>query len=134
MLANLPLRKIYLAGGFKSQWQALAAAQLAGSFEVLDPSAHNIQDPVEYTQWDLDAVRQSDIVLANMEASNPGGYSLALEVGFAKALGKKILMVDQIEDPSVKHYFEMVRQCSDRIFPTLNEAIEHLLSMDKREK
>ncbi|WP_354565955.1 nucleoside 2-deoxyribosyltransferase domain-containing protein [Herbaspirillum seropedicae] len=127
--ALLPLRKIYLAGGFRSNWQALVVARLAGSFELLDPSAHNIQDPAEYTRWDLEAVRQSDIVLANMEASNPGGYSLALEVGFARALGKRIFMVDQIENPSVRRYFEMVRQCSDRVFPSLDEALDHLFRL-----
>lgn len=131
MLAN-PLqrpRKVYLAGGFRSKWQAQVAARLAGSFELLDPSAHDILDPAEYTRWDLKAVRESDIVLANMEASNPGGYSLALEVGFAKALDKRIIMVDQVKEPSVKRYFEMVRQCSDRVFPTLEDALDHLLSL-----
>ncbi|MGY0660630.1 nucleoside 2-deoxyribosyltransferase domain-containing protein [Bordetella bronchiseptica] len=130
MLAKQPLRKLYLAGGFRSHWQVLVAARLTNSFELLDPSAHNIQDPVEYTRWDLEAVRECDIVLANMEASNPGGYSLALEVGFAKALGKRIFVVDQVEDPSVSRYFEMVRQCSERVFPTLDEALDHLLSID----
>lgn len=130
MLAKQPLRKIYLAGGFRSHWQVLVAARLTNSFELLDPSAHNIQDPVEYMRWDLEAVRESDIVLANMEASNPGGYSLAVEVGFAKALGKRIFVVDQVEDPSVSRYFEMVRQCSERVFPTLDEALDHLLSID----
>jgi nucleoside 2-deoxyribosyltransferase len=118
-----------LAGGFRSKWQAQVAARLAGSFELLDPSAHDILDPAEYTRWDLKAVRESDIVLANMEASNPGGYSLALEVGFAKALDKRIIMVDQVKEPSVKRYFEMVRQCSDRVFPTLEDALDHLLSL-----
>ncbi len=129
MLAPPPLRRIYLAGGFRTNWQAQVATRLAGSFDLLDPSAHNIQDPAEYTRWDLEAVRQSDIVLANMEASNAGGYSLALEVGFAKALGKRIFMVDQIEDPTVKRYFEMVRQCSERVFPTLGEALDYLLTL-----
>ncbi len=130
MSANHPRRKIYLAGGFRSNWQAKVALRLANSYELLDPSAHGIQDPAEYTRWDLDAVRQADILLANMEASNPGGYSLALEVGFAKALGKRIFMVDQIEDPSVRRYFEMVRQCSERVFPTLGEAMDHLASLE----
>jgi nucleoside 2-deoxyribosyltransferase len=125
----LPLRKIYLAGGFRSKWQALAVLRLASKYELLDPSAHRIQDPAEYTRWDLEAVRQSDIVLANMESSNPGGYSLALEVGFAKALDKRIFFVDQIESPSVKRYFEMVRQCCERVFPTLDEALDHLSSL-----
>ncbi|WP_082143439.1 nucleoside 2-deoxyribosyltransferase domain-containing protein [Xanthomonas nasturtii] len=132
MLARpLPtLRKIYLAGGFRSNWQAEVTSRLAGSFELIDPSSHNIQDPSEYTRWDLEAVRKSDIVLANMEASNPGGYSLALEVGFANALGKRIFMVDQIEDPTVRRYFEMVRQCSERVFLKLGDALDHLLSLD----
>ncbi len=132
MLENPPpiLRKIYLAGGFKSNWQAQVAARLAGSFALLDPSSHNIQDPAEYTRWDLDAIRESDMVLANMEASNPGGYSLALEVGFAKALGKRIFMVDQVADPLVRRYFEMVRQCSECVFVTLGDALDHLLKID----
>lgn len=130
MSANRPLRKIYLAGGFRSNWQAEVAARLSNLYELLDPSAHGIQDPAEYTRWDLDAVRQSDIVLANMEASDPGGYSLALEVGFAKALDKRIYIVDQIVAPSVKRYFEMVRQCSERVFPTLDVALDHLASLE----
>ncbi len=125
-----PRKKIYMAGGFRSKWQAEVVARLSGSYVLLDPSAHNIQDPAEYTRWDLEAVRESDIVLANMEASNPGGYSLALEVGFAKALGKRIFMVDQIENPSVQRYFEMVRQCSERVFTTLDEALDHLSLME----
>ncbi|MDQ0142880.1 nucleoside 2-deoxyribosyltransferase domain-containing protein [Cupriavidus necator] len=130
MLTNQTRRKIYLAGGFRSNWQAEVALRLANSYELLDPSAHGIQDPVEYTRWDLDAIRRADFVLANMEASNPGGYSLALEVGFAKALGRRIFMVDQIEDPSVRRYFEMVRQCSELVFSTLGEAIDHLASLE----
>lgn len=129
MSANLPLKKIYLAGGFRSNWQSEVAVRLSNLYELIDPSAHGIQDPAEYTKWDLDAIRRSDIVLANMEASNPGGYSLALEVGFAKALDKKIYMVDLIETPSVRRYFEMVRQCSERVFPTLDSALDHLASL-----
>jgi len=132
MLKKLPtpLKKMYLAGGFKSNWQSQVAARFGGSFELLDPSTHNIQDPAEYTRWDLEAVRHSDIVLANMEASNPGGYALALEIGFAKALGKQIFLVDQVENPSVKRYFEMVRQCCERVFPTLDAALDHLSSLN----
>lgn len=121
--------KIYLAGGFRSGWQEIAKSKLKG-FQFLDPSEHNIKDPLEYTRWDLAAVRNSDIVLANMESSNPGGYALALEIGFARALGKKIYLVDQIEDSSISHYFEMVRQCSDKVFETLDEVVEYISDME----
>lgn len=118
-------KTIYLAGGFKSGWQ-LEAKRRLGGFAMLDPSEHNFSDPKAYTEWDLDAVRRCDIVLANMEATNPGGYALALEVGFAKALSKRIVLVDQIEDPVVDRYFEMVRQVADVVFSALGDAIDHI--------
>ncbi|EMJ5495160.1 TPA: hypothetical protein SMS45_000355 [Pseudomonas aeruginosa] len=125
----LPPKKIYLAGGFGSGWQEIVKSKLK-SFELLDPSAHGIENPAEYTSWDLEAVRASEILLANMEQTNPGGYALALEVGFAKALGKSIYLVDQIEDPLVGRYFEMVRYCADRVFKSLDEAIEHIARVE----
>lgn len=125
MLPNESRRVVYLAGGFKSGWQARVIEKLPG-FDFLNPSQHNIQDPAEYTRWDLNAVRSCDIVLGYMESTNPGGYSLALEIGFARALGKSVLLVDEISDPSIKRYFEMVRQCSDHVFTTLGHAIDHL--------
>ena len=120
---NSPL--IYLAGGFRSGWQVAVKAALP-QFEFIDPSLHNIQDPKSYTDWDLAAIRRCDILFGNMEASNPGGYSLALEVGFAKALGKFIVLVDQIGNPSVAKYFEMVRQSSDMVFRDVDSAIAHI--------
>ncbi|HFI2159473.1 TPA: hypothetical protein ACIDX1_000085 [Pseudomonas aeruginosa] len=122
--------KIYLAGGFHSGWQENVKSRLK-DFDLLDPGAHGIDDPVEYTRWDLAAVRESEIVLANMEASNPGGYALALEIGFAKALGKEIYLVDQIQDPSVKRYFEMVRQCSTKVFSSLDDAVDYILNIQR---
>jgi nucleoside 2-deoxyribosyltransferase len=124
------IRKIiYLAGGFKSGWQALVKETLQEKFDFLDPSAHNIQDPKVYTEWDLDAVRRCDTVLGNMETTNPGGYSLALEIGYAKALGKYIVLVDQIGSPQRSKYFEMVRQSSDVVFRDLESAINHLRTL-----
>ena len=122
-------KKIYLAGGFYSGWQEKVMSSL-NCFEVIDPAVHGIQSPCDYTRWDLDAIRNSEIMLANMEASNPGGYALALEVGFAKALDKTIILVDQIQDPSVKRYFEMVRQCSDRVFSSLDEAVDYISAFE----
>lgn len=116
---------IYLAGGFKSGWQASTMRQLP-CYAFFDPSQHNIQDAAAYTKWDLDAIRASDIILGYMESSNPGGYSLALEIGFAHALSKTVLLVDEIKAPSVSRYFEMVRQCSSHVFTTLDQAIEYL--------
>ena len=115
----------YLAGGFKSGWQALVVKQLP-AYDFLDPSHHNIQDAAEYTRWDLGAIRRCDVVLAYMEPTNPGGYALALEIGFAHALEKTVILIDEIEDARVSRYFEMVRQCSNFVFCSLPDAIKHL--------
>jgi nucleoside 2-deoxyribosyltransferase len=116
---------VYLAGGFRSNWQMTAKSAIP-EFEWLDPSAHKLQDPMAYTQWDLDAIRRSDTVLAYLEDTNPGGYALALELGYAKALGKTILLVEFHSDDTRRKYFEMVRQVADRRFETLSAALEHL--------
>lgn len=126
MKFNSKKKVVYLAGGFKSQWQVIAHEVLT-DFVLKDPSLHNIDDPVQYTQWDLNAIEHSDILLANMESSNPGGYALSLEVGYAKALGKQVILVDQIENNIQKKYFEMVRQCSDRVFYNLDDALDFIL-------
>jgi nucleoside 2-deoxyribosyltransferase len=118
-------KKIYLAGGFRSGWQDEVMRRLP-EYEFLDPSKHSIQDPKEYTNWDLDAVRRCDIVLGNMERTNPGGYSLALEIGYATAFRKSVLLVDQIDDSKVSRYFEMVRQCANEVFDDLDSAIDYL--------
>lgn len=113
---------VYLAGGFHSRWQDIVRARLP-YLQYLDPSEHNLASPEDYTAWDLQAVRKCDVLFGNMEASNPGGYSLALEVGYAKALGKRIYLVDSLTDERSKRYFEMVRQCADLTFGDLESAI-----------
>lgn len=120
---------IYLAGGFASKWQTVVQQGLP-HFDFIDPSRNDIRNPQEYTRWDLDAIRRCDVVLANMEPTNPGGYALSLEVGFAKALDKKIIFIDQITDSSLSRYFEMIRQCSDKTFTTVEEAIGYMQSSD----
>jgi len=129
MSQKISRKVIYLAGGFRSGWQREVKLGLA-QYEFLDPSLNQVQDPKRYTEWDLDAVRRSDIVLGNMEPSNPGGYSLALEMGFARALSKTIYFVDQITDAKISRYFEMARQVSNRVFPDLKSAIEYLASQE----
>jgi nucleoside 2-deoxyribosyltransferase len=115
--------KIYLAGGFRSGWQTIAHEALP-EHELLDPSKHNLQHVSEYVLWDLDAIRHSDLVIAYMERSNPGGYSLALEVGFAHALGKKIILVEEHPCTERHRYFSMVREVATKTFSSLAEALD----------
>lgn len=122
-------KSIYLAGGFQSGWQKAVIEELP-EFNILDPSSHNIQDAKSYTEWDLAAIRRCDILLANMEITNPGGFALALEIGYGKALKKKIIFVDNIRESRLDKYFDMVRQSSDEVFYSLREAIDFIRKIE----
>jgi hypothetical protein len=116
-------RVVYLAGGFHSGWQDRVIQSLQG-FKWLDPRKHGFQAPAAYTEWDLQAVRACDVLLACAESSNPGLYSLALEIGFAKAIGKKIILVVAPDiAPSTKKYLTMCEEVADVTVASLEEAI-----------
>lgn len=124
---SLRKRTIYLAGGMRSDWQAKVIDELP-DWDVVDPRSHQLADERQYTYWDLQGVRNSDWVLAFLEASNPGGYNLAVEVGFAKALGRKIVLVDEKSsaDSTVQKYTGMLRVCADVTPKTLDDALTFL--------
>lgn len=115
---------VYLAGGFHSGWQNNVTPKLA-NIKVIDPSKNPFRSEHAYTAWDLEAIRRSDWILAYLEAANPGGYALSLEVGFAKALGKRIIFVDEKSDEHARRgtYLAMVRACADYNPRSLEDAI-----------
>jgi hypothetical protein len=123
---NVPI-SVYLAGGFRSGWQDTVRARVP-SVRYVDPRLHGLLRSDEYTTWDLEAIRRSDCVFAYLEGANPGGYALALEVGFAKALGKCVILVDEksCRSDSLARRLGMVRECSDVVFNTLTEGIQFL--------
>jgi nucleoside 2-deoxyribosyltransferase len=97
---------------------------------ILDPSTHGIARREDYTRWDLDAVRKCQVVLAFMEDSNPGGYNLALEVGYAHALEKPIFFVNDLK-PDRSRHFDMIRAVASRHFGTLEDALNALSEYGK---
>ena len=118
--------KIYLCGGMHNNWQDSVTPLLNGH-EVLDPRSHGLTEEKAYTEWDLNAIRKCDAVLAFMDRDNPSGYGLNLEIGFAYALKKPVYFVmDHLGD---RHkYFGMARACS-RNFGNFNDAIEAMLKL-----
>lgn len=128
------IKKIYLAGGFKSGWQDIVISSIKNNgVRFLDPRKHGIKSSDEYTEWDLNAVRESDILFAFMEANNPGGYALALEIGYAKALGKTIIFIDDVHahDPARSRFLDMLRSSADFSCYTMQEGITSLVNLVK---
>ena len=121
-------RMCRLLGRRVSLWLAGYRQAEVDGVSILDPREDGLEAPGEYTKWDLDAIRQSDWVFAYLETSNPGGYALALEVGFATALSKKILLVDEksVTDATLARSLAMLHVCSDACLSSLEEGIEYM--------
>lgn len=118
---------VYLAGGFHSGWQD-SIIKVFPNFHFFDPRTHNLKDEKQYTLWDLTAIRQSDWVFAYLEKDNPAGFALALEIGYAKALDKFVLLVDEKSpsDERNRRYLGMVRSTSDIVFDSFEEGLKYM--------
>jgi nucleoside 2-deoxyribosyltransferase len=121
-------QKIYLAGGFKGGWHDYVIENLGPNFIYFNPQKHQLDDAEKYTNWDLYHVEKCDILLGYMAEDNPSGYGLALEIGYAKAKGKLIVLIDKrsLNDKSFKRYFSICHESSNIIFNDLDEAIKYL--------
>ena len=114
--------KIYLAGGMRSNWRDRVKSSFPSAV-YLDPCEHGLSDPSHYTPWDLVAIRQSDIVFVYFESTNPSGYGLSLESGYAHALNKPIILVDEHpDDPRLG----MLRSVSDIVTTSFSDGINYL--------
>jgi nucleoside 2-deoxyribosyltransferase len=125
----------------RSDWQDQVRTQVRerllrdqldlGRFEFIDPRSHGQTQTDAYSTWDLLGVKRSDVVLAYAEAANPTALGLAVEVGYARAAGKTIILVDEKSpiDPVFARYAGMIHHCADVEFQTLDEAINFLYSL-----
>lgn len=120
-------KTVYLAGGMKSGWQK-RLKDLLPNFNYLDPCTHGFTHPSLYTEWDLQAVREADIVFAYLEQGNPSGYGLCIECGYAWALGKYIIVVDEKSslDPQTKRQLGMLPYISHFYTDSLALGIDQL--------
>ena len=118
---------IYLAGGHKTPWRDSVRARLPDA-RCIDPSATGITDPAAYTAWDLAGVRACDVVFAYFERTNPSGFGLVLEVGYAAGLGKHVVLVDEksASDPTSARYLQIVRHTADVTFDDLTAGLDYL--------
>lgn len=119
---------VYLAGGFHGDWQTQVKEGLLEDFTFFDPKEHQIQDKTQYTQWDLHHISKADILFGYMSKTNPSGFGLALEIGYAKALNKLVILVDEksAKDELFSKYFGIAHKASSVTFHNLQEGIDYL--------
>lgn len=126
---------IYLAGGFKTDWAERVKERVLG-FEYINPKQKEykngeriVMNVNEYGAWDLHFVKQSDIVFVYIERTNPSCVGTSVEAGYAKGLGKTVILVleknhEHIED----RYLEFLTQVADITFNDLESGIQYLKS------
>jgi len=128
-------KRVYLAGGMHSNWRGVLTNKLEGKtfFNFIDPLSNNMRKPDQYTFWDLRSIEQCDILIGYMDKTNPSGFGLNLEIGYAKALGKTIVLVipeDFTRDDERSKYFDMARVCADVIVHTLSDCADFLKGIE----
>ena len=127
-------KRVYLAGGMHNNWRKIITSNLKNTYyNFIDPMDNKMKNADQYTYWDLKSIEQCDIVVGFMEISNPSGYGLNLELGYAKALGKTIILIvpeDFTRNDSRSRYFGMARVCADVIVHTLSDCSDFLKGIE----
>jgi len=121
--------KVYLAGGLKSNWQDKVIDRLKGRAIFFDPRQHGLEsDEKQFTVWDLHHVKNSNLLFVYIEKDCPSFYGASLEIGYAKALGKTIILVDEKSesDTLFARQFRMILASVDIKVGLLEEGIQIL--------
>jgi nucleoside 2-deoxyribosyltransferase len=116
------MNTVYLAGGFRSGWQK----DVITRHEIIDPSSKNEtgMNMRAIGVWDKAAIQKSNMVFAYMERSNPSGFGLACEIGYAHALGKTVILV--LEKHHEKHSdrsLEFLTCFADYVFDNFHDGL-----------
>ena len=120
--------KVFLSGGFQTNWQSRVIEAANDKFIFFNPKEHDLEHSDFYTTWDIHFVKECDILFAYMEESNPSGYGLAFELGVAYSLNKTIILVDEKskEEPTFAKYFRILYKPSGVVLRNLTEGIDYL--------
>lgn len=120
--------KVYLAGGIRSGWQNNMPK--INGVEYFDPSKKESDKSLtlsEFGTWDLHFIKESNIVFAYMEKTNPSGIGMAVEIGYAKALGKTVILCIEPNNDTIKqHRLDFMKKVSDVVYETFDEAVNYL--------
>lgn len=120
---------VYLAGGFHGDWQTKVKEECP-TLIFLDPKDKETKGRKlslkEYTDWDLEAIRSSELVFVYYEKTNPGVGCL-MELGYAYGLGKGVIFVQEPEHETIKdRYIDFGKGLCHIHCQSLEEGIEAL--------
>lgn len=114
--------KIYLAGGLKTNWQQPLIELLSPYFEIYNPMDLYGLDIREVARTEKSWLEDSDFVLAYLEKTNPTGFGLAFELGFALARHTPSVFVNEWDSRTGEWAEEI---SGSHIVKSLSEAVEY---------
>lgn len=156
------MKNVYLSGGTVTHWQNLVMDYFNNVLHkelvsFYDPSTFRLGslDRPEcrlYSPMDRIKIEECDILFAYLEASNPTPINVALEIGYAKGLGKMVILCNEwtpekfeakqlktmdTNDPAKKaiatwfkpHYVDLLCSWADFVEPDFGIAKELLRMM-----
>jgi len=113
--------RIYLAGGFHSNWQD-EIKQRCPEHTFFDPRTDADQKfAYRWTIQEIEGMKISELVFAYFEIDNPSGLGLAKEIGWATILGIPVWYVDEHERINA-----FLCACSQRVYANFEKAIKDL--------
>ena len=129
------MEKVYLAGGFKSGWMNNIELSVEG-IEVVNPMRKEYSgdvrvsmNVVEYATWDKHYIKRSDIVFAYVERTNPSCIGVSAEIGYAKGLGKTVILVLESNNETIKDsYLQFLTSMADITFSDFESGLDYLRS------
>lgn len=129
--------KVYLAGGYKTNWQEKFKELTNGKFEIYNPREKEfnnnervVMDLTEYGAWDLHHIRMSDVVFVYLEKTNPSCIGAVIEARYAKGLGKTVVTVLEKEHEFIEdRYLEFIKKVSDITYDNFKDGVEFVKSI-----
>ena len=111
----------YLAGGYDDQnhgWRTRLGKELRPKIEGINPFLHNQKSIDQFVSEDLESIRGSDILIA-YNSGDYISYGMAAEIGYARAFGIPVILVDETTHPN-----SFLVGCSKRLFTSMDALIE----------
>lgn len=133
-------QKVYLAGGFRGNWHKKVIS-CSDKFVWVNPKEKEykngekiVMNVDEYGKWDLHFIKQCDIVFVYVDRTNTSCIGLSVEAGFAKGLGKTVILILEPNHETIKDtYLQFITQVSDIVFTDLESGINYLKSFGLNE-
>lgn len=91
---------------------------------LLDHYDHVLSTSKSITKMDYFDVKRSDLILVNLLNTKRVSIGTVMEIAWAYEMGKPIIVA--MEKDNI-HQHSMIRECSDFILPTLEEALDIVL-------